>query len=164
MRLPLGMTTTLKVRIGERWYTVEVGDLRSKPVRVQVDGEVVEVDVQKAPGPAPPARTLQAPPDASPQAPPGASNAGGAEASATPPAEATRAFTAPMPGVILSVAVQVGDLVVTGDEICVLEAMKMQQTLRADWSGVVRAVRAQPGQQVLDGDPIVELEDSAGPG
>ena len=52
----------------------------------------------------------------------------------------------------------VGDEVVTGDEICVLEAMKMQQMLRADWSGIVRSVHVEAGQQVLDGDPIVELE------
>ena len=62
-----------------------------------------------------------------------------------------------MPGVILSVAVQVGAQVVTGDEICILEAMKMQQMLRADWSGIVSKVHVQSGQQVLDGDPIVDL-------
>ena len=54
--------------------------------------------------------------------------------------------------------VVVGDVLVTGDEICVLEAMKMQQTLRADWSGTVGTVHVQSGQQVLDGDPIVDLE------
>ena len=58
----------------------------------------------------------------------------------------------------MSVAVKQGDQVVTGDEVCVLEAMKMQQVLRADWSGIVRSVLVQPGQQVMDGDPIVELE------
>ena len=63
-----------------------------------------------------------------------------------------------MPGIIISVAVAVRDQVITGDEICVLEAMKMQQTLRADWSGIVRKVHVESGQQVLDGDPIVELE------
>ena len=63
-----------------------------------------------------------------------------------------------MPGIVLSVAVGVGDQVTTGDDICVLEAMKMQQTLKADWSGVVSAVHVIAGQQVRDGDAIVELE------
>jgi biotin carboxyl carrier protein len=62
-----------------------------------------------------------------------------------------------MPGIIISVSVEVGTNVVTGDDVCILEAMKMQQTLRADWSGVVSAVHVQPGQQVSEGDPIVEL-------
>lgn len=63
-----------------------------------------------------------------------------------------------MPGVILAVKVKVGDTIVTGDEVCMLEAMKMQQTLRAEWSGVVKTVFVQVGQQIAGGDPIVELE------
>ena len=51
-----------------------------------------------------------------------------------------------------------GKLPVAGDEICVLEAMNMQQMLRADWSGIVKTVHVQAGQQVLDGDAIVDLE------
>ena len=59
---------------------------------------------------------------------------------------------------IISISVERGDQVITGDEICVLESMKMQQSLRADWSGIVKTVHVQAGQQVLDGDPIVDLE------
>ena len=67
-------------------------------------------------------------------------------------------FTAPMPGTILSILVGVGDQVVTGDPVCILEAMKMQQSLRADWSGVVKEIYVDVGQQVLDGTPILKLE------
>ena len=74
------------------------------------------------------------------------------------PPTATKTFVAPMPGTTLSVDVEVGDQVVTGDPVCVLEAMKMQQVLRAEWSGVVRAVHVIVGQQVQDGSPIIELE------
>jgi len=63
-----------------------------------------------------------------------------------------------MPGVIISVAVSVGDQVVTGDDICVLEAMKMQQVLRADWSGIVASVNVSAGDQVVDGEVIASLE------
>ena len=63
-----------------------------------------------------------------------------------------------MPGVILSVAVNPGDQVVTGDVICVLEAMKMQQNLRAEWSGIIKSVLVAVGEQVMEGAPIVELE------
>ena len=63
-----------------------------------------------------------------------------------------------MPGTILSVEVNPGDQVVTGDAICVLEAMKMQQVLRADWSGVIKSVLVTVGEQVMNGSPIVELE------
>jgi len=73
------------------------------------------------------------------------------------PGTISRVLRSPMPGAILSIAVGKGDRVAVGDEICVLEAMKMQQSLRSDWDGTVRAVHVTPGQQVLDGDPIVGI-------
>ena len=63
-----------------------------------------------------------------------------------------------MPGSIISVAVKEGDQVITGDDVCVLEAMKMQQSLKADWSGIVKKVFVSSGDQVNDGSPIIELE------
>ena len=154
------MTTTLRVKVGERWYTVEVSDLATDPVVALIDGEEVQVHIAKAdrfakpepaaaPAPTPMAPAPPPPPVAAPPAPVAAP----AAASAGP----IKQFKSPMPGVILSVKVQVGDQVVTGDEICVLEAMKMQQMLRADWSGIVTKVHVGAGQQVLDGDPIVDL-------
>jgi propionyl-CoA carboxylase alpha chain len=144
------MTTTLRVKVGERWYTVEVSNLAADPVVALVDGEEVQVHIERT---GPTAKPEQA---AAPVPAPIPAPAAPAPATPEPPGD-TRQFRSPMPGVILSVAVQVGDQVVTGDEICVLEAMKMQQMLRADWSGIVSKVHVQSGQQVLDGDPIVDL-------
>ena len=141
-----GDTPTLRVRVGGAWYTVEAVDLTTDPVRVRVDGEMVEVTLGE------PAAAQAAEPDAETRSEPEAE----VSASATP--TSGRTFSTPMPGVIFSVAVAAGDQVVTGDEVCVLEAMKMQQTLRADWSGIVKTVHVQPGQQVPDGAPIVDLE------
>ena len=155
------MSKTLRVKIRDRWFTVEVVDLTGSPVSVLVDGDPVEVDLEGL-------GAIDGTPKAAisePVAPPAE------ESSARPSSEVrpapdrspgtpspTKTFSSPMPGVILSVAVKVGDQVVTGDEVCVLEAMKMQQVLRADWTGVVRTVHVESGQQVLDGDPIVDLE------
>ena len=144
------MATKLQVKIKDRWYEVEVEDLHSNPLRVLVDGEPVEVDLnQPVEGDATNNSAQVSVEGPAPVAAPTNSNSS---------PSAVKVFASPMPGVVLSIAVSVGDQVVTGDEICVLEAMKMQQTLRADWSGVVKAVHVQPGQQVLDGAPIVELE------
>lgn len=65
---------------------------------------------------------------------------------------------APMPGLVRSVAVKVGDRVSDGQELCVLEAMKMQNSLAAGRSGVVKKVNFKAGETVSDGDVIVELE------
>ena len=54
-----------------------------------------------------------------------------------------------------SVSVNVGDEIVIGDEICVLEAMKMQQSLKATWSGIVSSVGISPGDKVTTGQTLV---------
>ncbi|MCL4504181.1 MAG: acetyl-CoA carboxylase biotin carboxyl carrier protein subunit, partial [Deltaproteobacteria bacterium] len=55
---------------------------------------------------------------------------------------------APMPGMIISYSVKVGDQVNTGDLVCVLEAMKMQNSLPAPAAGVVKAINFEPGASV----------------
>ena len=142
------MVKKLRVRVKGRWYMVEVGDLQSSPVVALVDGDPVEVHIQQS--------MDEGQLDGSTETAPRQTSE--LEGAGSSPASAVRVFNTPMPGVIMSVAVQVGDQLVTGDEICVLEAMKMQQTLRADWTGIVKAVHVQPGQQVLDGDPILDFE------
>ncbi len=153
------MATTLRVKIGERWYTVELGDLDEFPIQAVVDGELVEVEM----GDLPPAMSPQihaADIAVQPSEPAQPAPAPTPERAARPAssAEPSRSFKTPMPGVIVSVAVKVGDQVVTGDPICILEAMKMQQTLRADWSGIVQEVHVTAGDQVVDGQAIADLE------
>ena len=65
---------------------------------------------------------------------------------------------APLPGAVTKVLVSVGDVVAEGDGLVVLEAMKMEHTLRALGAGTVRAVHGAPGQQVDVGDLLVEME------
>ena len=64
---------------------------------------------------------------------------------------------APMPGQVLKILVVVGQQVSAGDGLVVLEAMKMEQTLRASTAGVVEAVLVKPGDVVAPGDTLVEI-------
>ena len=66
-------------------------------------------------------------------------------------------LVAPMPGLIVRVNVQVGDAVHPGAPVVVMEAMKMENELRAQTAGVVSAVRVQPGAAVEKGAVLVEL-------
>jgi acetyl-CoA/propionyl-CoA carboxylase biotin carboxyl carrier protein len=63
-----------------------------------------------------------------------------------------------MQGTILSVAVAEGDTVESGDVICVLEAMKMENDVIAERGGTVKQVAVQEGQSVNQGDVLVVLE------
>jgi pyruvate carboxylase subunit B len=67
-------------------------------------------------------------------------------------------LVAPMPGMIVRVAVQVGDAVQAGQGLVVMEAMKMENELRAASAGTVKAVLAQPGVAVEKGAVLLELE------
>jgi pyruvate carboxylase subunit B len=66
--------------------------------------------------------------------------------------------TAPMPGLIVRVNVAIGDAVQAGQGVVVMEAMKMENELRASAPGTVKAVNVQPGKAVEKGTILVELE------
>lgn len=65
---------------------------------------------------------------------------------------------APMPGLVVRVGVAVGDEVAPGQGVVVVEAMKMENELRATAGGRVKAIHASPGQAVEKGTVLVELE------
>jgi propionyl-CoA carboxylase alpha chain len=75
-----------------------------------------------------------------------------------PKADFSAMIIAPMPGLVKSVAVKVGDAVSEGQEMLVLEAMKMQNSLVAGKQGKVKAVRVKEGQTVSADDILIELE------
>ena len=65
---------------------------------------------------------------------------------------------APMPAVVVSIAVKPGDTVSTGDRLAVLEAMKMETQLVAPFAGKVRQVMTMPNVQVNTGVPLFQIE------
>jgi len=70
--------------------------------------------------------------------------------------------TAPMPGQVRSVMVSLGQSVSQGDSLMILEAMKMEHSLKASRDGVVAEVLIEPGQQVAAGDALIRLDEEAG--
>ncbi len=74
------------------------------------------------------------------------------------PPDTSGHVTAPMPGLLVSVAVKEGDEVKAGDELAVLEAMKMENALRAERNGVISRLHFVAGQSVEVDEVIMELE------
>ena len=62
-----------------------------------------------------------------------------------------------MPGSVISVSVNIGDLLEIGDQVCILESMKMQQIVITDVSGEVTRIVVDPGDQVSQGAPLIVL-------
>ena len=69
------------------------------------------------------------------------------------------ALLSPMPGTLLSVNVSPGDPVFEGKELCVIEAMKMQNVMHATRDGVVKAILAEPGSTLAADQPILTFEE-----
>lgn len=64
---------------------------------------------------------------------------------------------APLPGVMIAVNVRIGDVVKAGQEIAVLEAMKMENSIEAAIDGTVTAVHVKEGDSVLEGDTVITI-------
>jgi propionyl-CoA carboxylase alpha chain len=74
------------------------------------------------------------------------------------PPDTSRHLLAPMPGLLVSVAVVEGQEVKAGEELAVLEAMKMENTLRAERNGVVAKIHFEPGASLEVDETIMEFE------
>jgi pyruvate carboxylase subunit B len=123
---------TFNVFVEHRCYQVEVECTSGLPVITGVAAPVAA---------APIARPVAAP-AAAPKPAPAPAPSGEALAAGEVP------LRAPMPGMIISYHVKVGDQVNTGDLVCILEAMKMQNSLPAPASGTIKAINFEPGASV----------------
>ena len=150
-----------RVTVDGHEYLVEVPDPSERPVRAIIDGEVLEVaissSVPNAQGgtvssrPARPAVVV--PPAASAQ-PAASSHVSGASSGDG------GAIKAPLPGTIVGISVTVGEAFTHGQELCVLEAMKMNNPIRATRDGTVREIRISIGQQVQHGTVLMVVDET----
>ncbi len=72
-------------------------------------------------------------------------------------ADTSKLIQSPMPGLVVSIAVTVGQEVKAGETVAVIEAMKMQNILKAERDGTVKAVGAKAGDPVAADDVLVEF-------
>ncbi len=135
----------LRVRVNDDWYDVELGDLYQRPVEVVVDGESYLVEVGDPAEVGVPARRASSPKAAQPGL-----------RGITQGDE--RVIRCPLPGKIVSVSITKGQELEAGDEICLLESMKMEQSVRMARGGVVKGVKIKKNQAVEAGQPLLEIQ------
>ena len=78
---------------------------------------------------------------------------------ARPEVDLSRYLLSPMPGLLVSLAVEEGQEIKAGEVVAVIEAMKMENTLRADKDCVVEKIHVRPGETVERDQAIVEFAD-----
>ncbi|MEM7007156.1 MAG: biotin/lipoyl-containing protein, partial [Pseudomonadota bacterium] len=72
--------------------------------------------------------------------------------------DTSKLIMSPMPGLVVSIDVEVGQDVKPGEGVCVVEAMKMQNIIRAEAEGKVKAINVEPGAAVAADEVMVEFE------
>jgi propionyl-CoA carboxylase alpha chain len=72
-------------------------------------------------------------------------------------ADSGKAVRCPMPGLVVSIAVTPGQEVKAGEPLAVVEAMKMENVLRAERDGVVKTIKARPGDSLAVDAVILEF-------
>lgn len=138
-----------KYKINGNLYKVTVGDIEENNVRVEVNGTPYTVELEKK---------------ASPQIRPVVRTA--STSPATPPPAVTRptlvggksGLKSPLPGVILEIKVKEGDMVKRGQTLIILEAMKMENDIKADRDGKVTAIKVSKGESILEGTDLIIIE------
>lgn len=130
-----------------------------KRYTITVNGTAYDVTVDEANGAAPAAAPVQAAaPAPAPAAAPASAAAPAPEAKpAATGSEGAVKVDAPMPGTILDVKVSVGASVNSGEVICILEAMKMENEIVAPQAGTVSSVNVSKGDSVEAGQVIVTM-------
>ncbi|WP_117879271.1 biotin/lipoyl-containing protein [Aureibaculum luteum] len=73
------------------------------------------------------------------------------------PGSSKTKILAPIPGIVVSIDVKVGDEIKVNDRLLVLDAMKMENQITAEKAGTVSAVLVKAGQQVLQSEVLIEL-------
>jgi propionyl-CoA carboxylase alpha chain len=74
-----------------------------------------------------------------------------------PPPDLSKYLLSPMPGLLTQILVKAGDEIKAGEPLAVVEAMKMENVLRAERDGVISAVRAEAGDSLVVDQPIIEF-------
>ncbi len=145
-----------KLAIGEKEYEAEIREITAETAIVVVNGREYTVELKEL-GHKP--MTLQAP-----AAPPASTGpvpvAPAARAAAPVPAQTggdAQSVTAPLPGLIVDIMVNENDTVKAGQNLILMEAMKMENQIAATYDGMVKRIYVKKGDSVSEGDVLVEL-------
>lgn len=131
----------VRVKVEGKTFDVEIDSLQTQPVIARVDGTPIEVWMESG-------TSEQLPADQAP-----------AQSTARIKDKRTE-LRAPIPGTITSVSVKAGDTVTYGQEICILDAMKMKNPIRSPRDGEIGEVTITVGQTVKYDDLLVTFSQS----
>tara|TARA_B100001029_G_C15016959_1_gene427976 strand:- start:844 stop:1269 length:426 start_codon:yes stop_codon:yes gene_type:complete len=136
----------ITVLVNGKSHVVEIEDTTSYPFEIYVDGKKMSVSVENTPV-----------------------NLGSTQSNISNIIETndglkgltqngTKLIRSPMPGKVISVPIKIWDYIEEGSELCVIESMKMQQSLLSGNTGIVRAIFIHEGDSINTSDVVVQIQ------
>jgi biotin carboxyl carrier protein len=145
----------VKLNVNGKSYVVEVGDLSTSPVTVTVNGHPYLVNIETALLKVTPADVAAAAPETIVRKMSAPEKAHISTSQAGPAANVVRA---PLPGSIVEIFVKPGDKVSYRQQLCSIEAMKMNNVIHSTRDGVIASVEVTKGMDVVYGDVLFTFE------
>ncbi len=133
------------LNINGNTYNVHIKEAENNCIKMEVNGTAYEVELEQEVKTTKTPRLVRAEPKQN-------TNVGALKTD-----KSIKKIIAPLPGTVLTLCVKEGDTIKTGDDLIVLEAMKMENTIQAESSGVVKTILVQNGSNVLQGDVLLEI-------
>lgn len=138
-----------KYKINGNVYKVGVGDIENGIAHIEVNGTPYNVELEQKEVSV---KVVTAPRTSAPQK-------SVEQVISKPPVTSSGSYqvNAPLPGVVLSIPVKVGDIVKASDTVVILEAMKMENAIHAGHDGTVVSINTNQGDSVLEGSVLITL-------
>ena len=140
----------LNFNINGKHYEATITAVEHNVAEVELNGKKYTIDVERS-------EAVAVPHIATPVAAPAAAPAAAAAPAPKKAAAGANAIVAPLPGSVVSINVKAGDAVKAGQQLAIIEAMKMENEILAPADGTVKAVHVSAGQAVQQGDALIEL-------
>lgn len=137
-----------KFKINGTQYEVEINDFDGKIADIEVNGTKYQVEVQSEVRQPKTPTLVRKPITKKP----------GEEIIVNKPSVGGHQIKSPLPGSIIKILVAVGDSVKKGDNLLIMEAMKMENNVLAEKNGVVKSIKISIGDNVLQNDVLLEIE------
>lgn len=119
--------------------------MATRKFKIKIEGKVFEAEVEEIGGGSPVKTTAAPVVQQNISSPPPATGAAG------------KSIVAPMPGKVISIKVTKGQQIAAGDTVAILEAMKMEQEIKAALSGIVTDISVKEGETVTKNQPLILL-------
>ena len=139
----------LNFNINGKHYEATITEIEHNVAEVELNGKKYTIDVERSEAVSVPHIATPAPAAAAPVVAPAAAP--------KKVAAGANSVTAPLPGSVVAVKVKAGDAVKAGQQLLIIEAMKMENEVLAPADGTVSAVHVAAGQAVQQGDALVDL-------